>query len=129
MTRSRLDVKGFEEYLEKLVQAGADIDAITDEALIEGGEVLRAGMEARAPKDKGHLKSKIEVVGPINNGNFHYVDVGLFNIDREREMYFFYQENGSARNAAHPFIRPTFNEDLRKARARMIEKFKQRGAL
>lgn len=129
MARSRLDVKGFEEYLEKLAQAGADVDSITDEALKEGGEILRAGMEARAPEDQGHLKSKIEMQGPVNDGNFHYVKVGMFNVDREKEMYFFYQENGSPRNAPHPYIRPTFNEDMKKARAKMLEVFKSRGAL
>lgn len=129
MSKSRLDTDGFEEYLEKLVSAGSDIDAITDEALTAGGEILKSGMESRAPEESGHLKSRIEMIGPINSGNFHYVEIGLFRIDRNKELYFFYQENGSARRAAHPYIRPTFNVDMKKAREKMREIFKARGAI
>ena len=91
MTRSRLDTGGFEEYLEKLAKADADIDSITDEALAAGGEILKSGMASRAPEKTGHLKKRIEMVGPVNSGNFHYVEIGLFNIDRMKELYFFYQ--------------------------------------
>jgi len=129
MSRSRLNTGGFEEYLEKLAKAGADIDSTTDEALSAGGEILEAGMVSRAPEETGHLKSRIQLIGPVTNGNFHYVEIGLFNIDRKKELYFFYQENGSPRNAAHPFIRPTFNVDMKNAREKMKEIFKSRGAI
>ena len=127
--KSVLSTKGFEEYLEKLTQAGKDIDAIADEALMAGAKILKAGMEARAPKKKGHLVHRIQIVGPTRDGNYHLVKIGLFNVDREKELYFFYQEYGSARNAAHPYLRPTFAEDMTKARAAMLAKFKERGAL
>ena len=129
MTRSTLTTAGFEEYFERVEQAGNNIDAVCDEALSTGGEVLLEGMERRAPRKKGHLVARIQVVGPDREGNYHFIKVGIFNVDRDKELYFFYQENGSARNAAHPYLRPTFQEDLRAARAKMLEVFKSRGAL
>ena len=129
MTKSSLNTKGFEEYLEKLAQAGADIDEITDEALTAGAEILKAGMERRAPEATGHLKNRISIEGPINSGNYHFIKVGFFAIKRPDELYFFYKEYGSAKRSAHPFIRPTMDEDMKKARAKRLEVFKQKGAL
>lgn len=127
--KSTLTTKGFDKYLEQIAQAGKDIDAIADEALMVGARILETGMMARAPRKKGHLVHRIQIVGPTRDGNYHLVKIGLFNIDRATEMYFFYQEHGSARNAAHPYLRPTFAEDMAKARAAMLAKFKERGAL
>ena len=129
MTKSMLSTKGFDEYLEKIAQAGQDVDAAASEAVLAGGQVIQAGMEARAPRRSGHLVAKIKIVGPNRDGSYHMVKIGLFNINREKELYFFYQEHGSARNSAHPFLRPSFDEDSRKASAAMKAKFKERGVL
>ena len=124
-----LTTKGFDDYIEKLANAGEDIDAITDEALAAGGQVLKDGMQRRAPVASGHLKGRISMTEPVNNGNYHSVRIGIFNVDRKREIYFFYQEYGHSRTAAHPYLRPAFDEDMRKARANMRERFEERGAL
>lgn len=129
MTRSMLSTKGFEEYLEKLAQAGEDIDQIADEALSAGAEIIKNGMDRRAPEKTKRLKNKISIDGPVNNGNFHTVKIGIFNVKRPEELYFFYQEHGSARGGAHPFIRPAMDEDMKHARAKMLEVFKRKGAL
>ena len=127
--KSTLTTKGFDEYLERLTQAGADIDTISDKALLAGAEILLAGMEKRAPKESGHLVNRISIIGPTRDGNYHSIKIGLFNIDRAKELYFFYQENGSARNKAHPYLRPTFDEDMSKAKKAMKDVFVERGAL
>ncbi len=129
MTKSTLTTRGFEEYLERIARAGDDVDAVADEALMAGAEILLDGMNKRAPVETGNLVSKLKIIGPVNNGNYHSVKIGLFDVNREKEMYFFYQELGSAKRPAHPFIRPTFKEDSKRARAKMLEIFKQRGAV
>lgn len=126
--KSTLSTKGFEEYLEKLVEAGADIDEVSSEALSAGALVLRDGMVRRAPELTGKLKRHIKIKGPMRDGNFHSVKVGVFDVDRLRQTYFFYQEMGSARTAPHPYIRPTFDEDYRKAKEKMKEVFRSKGA-
>ena len=129
MTKSTLSTKGFEDYLEKLAQAGADIDAVCNEALNAGAQVLHAGMMRRSPRKTGELRRHILIKGPFQDGNFHSIKVGVLDVNREKETYFFYQEVGSARTAAHPYIRPTLDEDKSKARAEMLRVFKERGAL
>lgn len=124
-----LSTKGFEDYLEKLATAGADIDEITDEALTAGGQVLLNGMQRRAPKLTRHLVGRIRLTEPSRDGNYHSIKVGIFDVNRPKEVYFFYQEFGSPRNAAQPYLRPTLDGDMAKARAEMRRKFVERGAL
>ena len=124
-----LTTKGFEAYLEKLNAAGVNIDQVADEALQAGSAVLLEGMQRRAPKLTGHLKGRIQVVGPEDDGNFHFVKVGIFHIQRPEESYFLYQEYGTPHAAAHPYMRPTFDEDMPRARAAMRAVFKSKGAL
>lgn len=124
--KSSLDTRGMENYLEDLAKAGQDIDSIAGEALTAGGEVLLSGMVRRAPENLGNLIHHLKLEGPNHEGNYHFVNVGISEIDLETEMYFFYQENGSARNPAHPYIRPTYHEDWKKARNKMVEVFKAR---
>jgi HK97 gp10 family phage protein len=121
--KSRLDLKGFDEYLAKVAQAGADIDAVTDEALGVGGKILVDGMLSRAPELTGELKRHIQMTQPAADGNNHFVKVGIYDVQRERQTYFFYQEMGTASTAAHPYIRPTFDIDMRRARAEMRKVF------
>jgi HK97 gp10 family phage protein len=127
--KTRLDTSGFDEYLEKLARAGENIDEITDEALQDGGEILRDGMQRRAPVATGRLKSRISMTPVSSDGNYHSVKVGIFGVNRKSELYFFYSEYGHAKRAARPYIRPTFDEDMKKARAAMRQKFIDRGAL
>ena len=123
-----LTTRGFDEYLDKLAKAGKDIDPIADEALDAGSAVLETGMLKRAPELPGHLKSKIGR-RKITDGNYHAVEIGIQNVDRETELYFFYQEMGSAHAPAHPYLRPTFDHDRSKARNEMKRVFVERGAI
>lgn len=126
--RARLDTKGFAEYLENIVQAGKDIDAITDRALTEGGEILLSGMQRRVPKDTRNLEAHLTVDGPYQDGNFHYVLVGIDkSTDGETVRYGNAQEYGTASMPAQPYIRPTLDEDMKKARAAMKDVFAEIG--
>jgi HK97 gp10 family phage protein len=128
--KTRLTTKGFEEYLERLAKAGQDIDAISDEALAAGGELLLEGMQRRVPVKTGNLKSKLAVTHPAAEGNVHYIDVGLLHgTDAETARYGGAQEYGTSDMSAQPYIRPTFDSDMRAARAEMRRIFEQREAL
>ena len=76
-TRAKLETKGFAEYLERIVQAGLDVDQVSDQALQAGGEVLLSGMQRRVAKDTHNLEKHLTVDGPHQDGNFHYIEVGL----------------------------------------------------
>jgi len=126
--KSRLTTKGFEEYLERIARAGKDIDVIADQALTAGGEILLDGMHRRVPKDSGNLDAHLELMGPVQDGNFHYIDVGLGKgTDADTARYGNVQEFGSATTPAQPYVRPTLDSDMGKARRAMREVFMESG--
>ena len=127
--KTRLTTKGFAEYLERLAQAGKNIDAIAGEALLAGGEVLLEGMRRRVPVDTHNLQNHLKLAGPTQDGNFSYVEVGLVGADAETARYGNVQEFGSSSMAAQPYVRPTMDEDMKKARAKMKEVFEKHEAL
>lgn len=128
--RTKFSTKGFREYLEKIEKAGKDIDPITDEALSAGGGVLLDGMQRRVPKDTHNLEHHLAVDGPHQDGNFHYIEVGLpRGTDAETARYGNAQEYGTSSMAAQPYIRPTLDSDIRKARKEMRAVFEKRSAL
>lgn len=118
--KTRLTTSGFAEYLEELVRAGRDVDAAADEALQAGGEVLLQGMQQRVPVDTHNLQSKLALSEPQKDGDFHFVEVGLLaGTDAETARYGNVQEFGSAHTPARPYVRPTLDADMGRARARM----------
>ena len=129
--KSLVSLKGLDEYLEKVAQAGANIENAATKAVDAGSSVFQDGMLARAPEKTGELKKHIVKIGPDSDGNYIFVKVGAFNVKRNAKgsSYIFYQEMGSAHNPPHPFIRPAFDEDKRKANEAMKEILKEEGAL
>jgi HK97 gp10 family phage protein len=128
--KTKLTTKGFEDYLERLAAAHADIDAICDEALAAGGEILLEGMQRRVPKDTHNLENHLSVSEPMQDGNFHSINIGLVGeVDAKTALYGNVQEFGSAHTPAQPYVRPTMDEDMGKARKAMRQVFKEKGAL
>jgi HK97 gp10 family phage protein len=123
--RYKLETKGFSEYLERLVQAGEDIDRIADQALEAGGDILLQGMDQRVPRDTGNLAAHLERSEPERDGNFHSVTVGLSkDTDEATARYGGAQEFGwGPDHPAQPYIRPAIDEDMKTARAGMKEIF------
>jgi len=128
--KTRLTTKGFEEYLEEIARAGHDIDVITDHALQAGGQVLVEGMKERVAVDTHNLQNHIACSEPQQEGNLHFVEVGLLkDTDAETARYGNVQEFGSTKMPAHPYIRPTLDSDMGKARKEMRQVYKDEGIL
>ena len=128
--KTRFSTKGFEEYLEKIAQKGEAIDPITDEALQAGGEVLVDGMKERVAKDTHNLEQHIDCSEPQQEGNLHFVEVGLLkDTDPDTARYGNVQEFGSTKMAAHPYVRPTLDSDMGKARKAMRQVFIDAGVI
>ena len=128
--RARFETKGFEAYLEAIARAGEDVDAAAAEALQAGGEILLAGMQKRVPKDTGNLHDNLTIEGPHQDANYHYVIIGLAkSADAKTARYGNAQEYGTSSMAAHPFVRPTLESDISKARRAMRDVFKSKGVL
>jgi HK97 gp10 family phage protein len=126
-----LNKKSLEEYLEKIQMAGKDIDAAADNALLAGAEVIQEEMIRLAPVRTYNLAQSIKIKGPIVDGNYHYVDVGVINdlafTDAETARYGNAQEYGTSKMAAHPYIRPGIDNSEKAARQAMRESLKKDG--
>jgi HK97 gp10 family phage protein len=127
--KTKLTTKGLEEWLERLAQAGQDIDAVAGEALVAGGEILLDGMRRRVPVDTHNLQNHLNLQGPSQDGNFIFVEVGLQGAEAETARYGAAQEFGTSSMPAQPYVRPTLDEDMKKARAKMVETFAEKGTL
>lgn len=103
--RAKLDVSGLQDYANKLVKAGADIDAAADQALTDAAQILYASILPRIPVDTGNLRDHLVINGPIRSDNRHYVYVEIDLQDREQMLYAVYQEFGTARHPARSYIR------------------------
>ena len=126
--RAKITTTGLEETLEALANIGRDVDLMVDQALEAGGGVLLQGMQRRVPKDTMNLHDHLALEGPIQDGNIHLIWIGMAkDIDAETARYGNTQEYGSSSMAAQPYIRPTIDEDMRKARKEMIAVLKEAG--
>jgi HK97 gp10 family phage protein len=118
--RVKLETKGLTKFLEQIAASAQNIDELVDDALKAGGEVLKAGMRRRVRKDSHNLEEHIDVEGPFNDGNQHFVTVGLKkSTDADTSRYGNAQEYGTSNMAAQSYIRATVDEDMGKARAAM----------
>lgn len=118
--KTRLTTAGFSEYLERIANAGLAIDQIAADALDAGGVILLNGMKKRVPKDTKNLEQHLVTEGPFQDGNFVYIEVGLpKETDAETARYGNVQEYGSANMKAQPYVRPTLDHDMAKARKAM----------
>jgi HK97 gp10 family phage protein len=127
------DLKGLSEYLEKIVQAGEDVDEAAARAVTAGGDVLVQGMQGRVAVLTGNLKEHISRTEPVRDGNYTYIDVGVLDgenlADADTARYGNAQEFGTASMPAHPYIRPAIDEDKSKVRAAERAALEQDGIL
>ena len=148
-TKTKLDLDGFDQYLEDLVQAGEDIDQIAEEALIAGAGVLVGGMQRRATFSK-KVHGAIKRTDVMHDGNKHYLYVGVLRdtdaeIIRKAAAWEFggrdmskprteKQQKSDAKHKnrisrpgleAHPFIRPALRNNAKAAKAAMEAVFQE----
>jgi HK97 gp10 family phage protein len=133
MASGKINLKGLEEYLEKVAKSGRDVDQAAGNAVLAGAEVARDGMRTRAPKDTHNLENHIQIKGPEQDGTKIFCEVGLIHddafTDAETARYGNAQEYGTATMPAQPYIRPTLDNDRSKIRAAERKSLEQDGIL
>lgn len=116
-SRASFSLKGLDDYLEKIVQAGKEVDEAAEKAVVVGGDVMLNGLWQRVPRDTGYLAETLDRTAPERDGNFVFVEVGMpRNAPADVARYGNVQEYGSADTPAQPYMRPTFAEDKAKMR-------------
>ena len=124
-----MDLKGLDEWLEKIARAGGNVDDACDKALVAGGSVILDGMLAKVPKDTGNLENHIKMTPPKREGNQHFIEIGVLNADAKTARYGLVQEYGSAHDQAQPYVRPALDQLRTAARAAERESLKADGIL
>jgi hypothetical protein len=136
MAKVTLTLEGFDEYLEKLQKAGQDIDQVAEQCLDAGGDVLVAGMQARAPYSV--IKQACRKTAVMADGDKRYLYLGVLRgTDAETARIAAVWEFGGRSSPSpknpkrHPrpgikmqsYIRTTLRNDAKKARAAMVDVF------
>lgn len=124
-----LTTRGFDEYLERVNRAGRDVDGAAARALLAGANVLLPGMKRRVRKDTRNLENHLIIDGPYQDGNYHFLEVGLVGADATTARYGNVQEYGSVSVSPQSYIRATLDNDKSKARRAIKESLIADGAI
>ena len=122
--RYQMKLTGLEEYLERIVQAGLNVDASAAKAVEAGSEIVLDSMlekvpVGQAPEDPhpGNLKKHVKRTQPQQDGNLIFCQIGVLDADANTAIYGNVQEYGSGSNSPQPYVRPAFDENKGKVRA------------
>lgn len=118
-----------DKYLEQVVEAGRSIDEAVDRALGKAADVAIEGMERRVPVRTGNLARHIGLLKAGQDGNYHFVDVGVDFRDRNSILYAVFVEFGAPHRPAQPFLRPAFDEGKNAIRKALRDSLKEDGAI
>lgn len=107
--RGELIFKGLADWMEQLGEAGENIDDGVTELLSETQPFIEDELVAQLRKTSeeytGETASTIQVSGVQKEGNYLFVEATVGGSDAPQATY---KEWGTTRQAAEPFVRPTF---------------------
>lgn len=109
MARGTLTFKGLEDWMEQLTEAGESVDKAVTELLGETQPFIEGELITQLRKTSetytGETASTIQVSGVQQEGNYLFVEATVGGSDAPQATY---KEYGTTRQAAEPFVRPTF---------------------
>ena len=112
-TRGSFTVKGLDDYLEQLVNAGKDVDQVVTDVLTEAALMAEAVLEENLKRVSetwtGGTAETIATSSVQSDGNYHFIELSVGGANTSgagaRAM-----EYGNTRQAAKPFLRPAFTK-------------------
>lgn len=121
-TRGSFEIKGLDNYLEDLVQAGKDVDEVVADVLTAAAPIAVAELQTHLLKTKqsgeiwtGATEESIVSSEVVQDGNYHFIELSV------GSPYAVFKEFGTSRQAAEPFVRPAFRK-LRQSKLKMMMK-------
>jgi adenylate cyclase class IV len=107
--RAELTFKGLADWMEQLAEAGENVDDAVIELLGETQPFIEQELTTQLKKTSelytGDMASTIQVSGVQQEGNYLFVEAEVGAGDEEATHA---KEFGNTRQAAEPFVRPTF---------------------
>lgn len=134
-------VNGLRELGQQMRALGADMAGkVARQATAAGAGVSRKAIKARAPRDTGNLQAAIvmkrvkgtalteEYIVAVRKGKTRDAKAGKAGTGRQGKDAFYagFQEFGTVKAPAQPFIRPGFEESVQPATQAIAKRLKQR---
>jgi len=112
----KLDLKGFDNLLERIKKAGGDINAAAEQALIESAKPFNEDLKAGIEKHRltGVTEKSMKPLEVKWEGNIATLNVG-FDM-KKGGLPALFIEYGTPTQKADPFIRPAITKNTPKAR-------------
>jgi HK97 gp10 family phage protein len=118
----RFDLKGVDEMLKKIEQAGRNIEKVVMEALEESAKPIYQDLDTWTAEHEltGATRKGMNLSNVIKEGNKYYVEIGIDTSNSLLAWHAVFVEYGTPTQRADPGIRRAFEEN--KARVRTIQK-------
>ena len=120
--KAKFEITGVREYLERLKQAGADIDKAVAEAVHESAKPIEEDIRVWAEKHKrtGAVLEGVDLSRSQADGDLIYVTVGIDGDKTPTSWHAAFVEYGTPRMAADPGIQTAFK--VNKAKVKRIQR-------
>lgn len=110
-----METLGYDDLIKRLTEMDKKGNAIANTALRTAAGPVMNDMVERAPKRRGRGKEAIKVgrISTLKGGKV--ISIGIHKAERDDGLHMYYQEYGTSRHPAHPFIRPAFESKKKEA--------------
>ncbi len=104
---AKIELEGMDELIKQINAIGERVATRAEnKALREGAEILRQEISRRAPRKTGKLAENIVKSGVKTKDGVKHIEVG----PSKEVFYGLYQEFGTTKMTARPFIAPALSE-------------------
>lgn len=114
----RFELKGFEEYLEKIQQVGGNLEECVSKSIEESAKPIYEDIKSWAEKHKrtGQVLEGVSMSGVQKEGNNFFVEVGIDTNKSPDAWHAVFTEYGTPTQPADPGIRTAFDSNKKKVK-------------
>jgi HK97 gp10 family phage protein len=108
-----IELSGVDEILNRLKQIGANVTSLENQALKKAAEPVLEDAKSNAPYRTGKLKEGLKISGIKTKDGSKYVLVGVDRSDNSKIYWGKFQEFGTVKMSARPFLGPAYEKNKR----------------
>lgn len=120
-----IEVEGLEQLQKKLLELGRKGSAIENNALKKAAEPILNDAKAKAPVLTGKGRAELKISNIKKQGGTKYVLVGIDKGDISDIFYMKFQEFGTSKMSARPFLSPAYERNKSRTIEILKDEFKK----